>query len=242
MIVEEEEEDEFDEARPMQRPNDTDTEVDEDASNIDPDLSTDDYLILDEVDRDQLDKDIKENNARLELLERVLEEESKVQWDGSKARKEEVLKACIQKWEERDFRKARQSWQFCEIKAMEEVTRMRLTLKNAEEHLYHVQCGRQDMEKMEENIRETRRKHIEAVIQEDKMLDEESRKQKERIREVVARKAKRDGKRVSDLEKEDAERQSEARQKSKNVWLRRPKVLSVNEFQARLCPPEKPKF
>lgn len=120
------------------------------------DISADDGPILDEVDKDRLDKGTQASNARLEQLDKVLDEETKLEWIGRHERKEDLLEACLQKWEERYFRKARQAWQFVEMKAMEEVTRMKPTLKNAEEHLYHTQCGRQEMEKMEDMIRQKR--------------------------------------------------------------------------------------
>ncbi|KAI8355186.1 hypothetical protein B0O80DRAFT_448627, partial [Mortierella sp. GBAus27b] len=128
------------------------------------DISADDGPILDEVDKSRLDKETQANNARLEQLDKVLDEETKLEWIGRHERKEDLLEACLQKWEDRYFRKARQAWQFVEMKAMEEVTRMKLTLKNAEEHLYHTQCGRQEMEKMEDMIRQKRHEYVEAVV------------------------------------------------------------------------------
>ncbi|KAI8346739.1 hypothetical protein B0O80DRAFT_503253 [Mortierella sp. GBAus27b] len=199
------------------------------------DISADDGPILDEVDKDRLDKGTQANNARLEQLDKVLDEETKLEWIGRHERKEDLLEACLQKWEERYFRKARQAWQFVEMKAMEEVTRMKLTL-NAEEHLYHTQCGRQEMEKMEDMIRQKRHEYVEAVVEENKRLDHENLKQKERVRAALAKQVKWTGKKPSDVEKEELDLKNEARQKTRNVWLRRPSYRSHKEFQAHSSP------
>ncbi|KAI8345413.1 hypothetical protein B0O80DRAFT_431696 [Mortierella sp. GBAus27b] len=194
------------------------------------DFSADDGLIL------EVDKETQANNARLERLDKVLDEETKLEWIGRHERKEDLLEVCLQNWGERDFRKARQAWKFVEMKAMEEVTRMKLTLKNAEEHLYHTQCGRQEMEKMEDMIRQKRHEYAEAVVEENKRLDQENLKQKERVRAALAKQAKWTGKKPSDVEKKELDLKNEARQKTRNVWQRRPSYRSHKEFQAHPSP------